>query len=140
MNIPYSSQKDCVIDNRRIGRNHSPLIVAEMSGNHNQSFDRAVEILSADLHDTLVIVVADHGGGGVEATEHHHHHPLNERIPLVLAGSDVARRHRLTDPVSLLDVPATVLWWLGLPVPRVYEGRPLLEAFVPVLAFEAATG
>jgi pseudaminic acid synthase len=47
MNIPYSSQKDCVIDNRRIGRNHSPFIVAEMSGNHNQSLDRALEIVEA---------------------------------------------------------------------------------------------
>ena len=47
MNIPYSSQRDCVIDNRRIGRNHSPFIVAEMSGNHNQSLDRALEIVEA---------------------------------------------------------------------------------------------
>jgi pseudaminic acid synthase len=47
MNIPCSSQRNCVIDNRRIGRNHSPLIVAEMSGNHNQSLDRALEIVEA---------------------------------------------------------------------------------------------
>jgi len=45
MNIPYSSKRDCVIDNRRIGRNHSPFIVAEMSGNHNQSLERALEIV-----------------------------------------------------------------------------------------------
>lgn len=34
----------------------------------------------------LLVVVADHGGGGVIATEHHHPNPVNERIPLVLAG------------------------------------------------------
>ena len=47
MNIQDSSQRDCVIDNRRIGKNHSPFIVAEMSGNHNQSLDRALEIVEA---------------------------------------------------------------------------------------------
>jgi predicted AlkP superfamily pyrophosphatase or phosphodiesterase len=102
--------------------------------------DRAVAILSADLDETLLIVTADHGGGGVEATEHHHPHPLNERIPLVLAGPEVAGRHRLTGPVSLLDVPATVLWWLGHAVPQGYEGRPLVDAFVPTKALQAVSG
>lgn len=102
--------------------------------------DRAIERLADRVDDSLLIVVSDHGGGGVQATEHHHPHPLNERIPLVLAGPDVARRHRLAGAISLLDVPATVLWWLGLPVPHAYEGRPLLEAFVPALSFEAVGG
>jgi pseudaminic acid synthase len=33
------------IGGRMVGEGHSPLIVAEMSGNHNQSFDRAIEII-----------------------------------------------------------------------------------------------
>jgi pseudaminic acid synthase len=33
------------IDNRKIGSGHSPFIIAEMSGNHNQSLDRALEIV-----------------------------------------------------------------------------------------------
>jgi arylsulfatase A-like enzyme len=65
---------------------------------------------------------------------------VNERIPLILAGPGVAREHRLEGPVSLLDVSATVLWWFGAPVPDNYEGRPLLEAFAPVLTTEAAVG
>ena len=32
---------------------------------------------------------------------------------------------------SLLDVPATVLWALGVPQPKSYAGRPLWEAFTP---------
>ncbi len=32
---------------RLIGRGHSPLIIAEMSGNHNQSLERALEIVEA---------------------------------------------------------------------------------------------
>lgn len=35
------------IADRLIGRNHAPLVIAEMSGNHNQSLDRALEIVEA---------------------------------------------------------------------------------------------
>ena len=31
---------------------------------------------------------------------------------------------------SLLDVPATVLWSFGLPIPAGYTGSPLVDAFV----------
>lgn len=33
--------------NRQIGQQHPPFIVAEMSGNHNQSLDRALAIVDA---------------------------------------------------------------------------------------------
>jgi pseudaminic acid synthase len=35
------------IGNRKIGAGHPPFIIAEMSGNHNQSLDRALEIVEA---------------------------------------------------------------------------------------------
>lgn len=35
------------IDGRRIGSAHPPFIIAEMSGNHNQSLERALEIVDA---------------------------------------------------------------------------------------------
>lgn len=35
------------IENRKIGLNHPPFIIAEMSGNHNQSLERAFEIVTA---------------------------------------------------------------------------------------------
>lgn len=96
--------------------------------------DAAVGALTAVLDDTLMIVVADHGGGGVTATDHDEPHPLNDRIPLILAGPDVRRGGAIAGPVSLLDVPATILHWFGAPIPRAYEGRPLVEAFVPAPA------
>jgi len=96
--------------------------------------DAALGILSTRIEEALLVVVADHGGGAVIRTEHHHPHPVNERIPLVLAGPGVAREHCLEGPVSLLDVSATILWWFGVPIPDCYEGRPLLEAFAPALA------
>ncbi len=39
--------KDFVIDNVKIGPSHLPFIIAEMSGNHNKSLDRALEIVEA---------------------------------------------------------------------------------------------
>jgi pseudaminic acid synthase len=36
---------EIIIQNRKIGFNHPPFIIAEMSGNHNQSLDRALAIV-----------------------------------------------------------------------------------------------
>ena len=36
-----------MIAGRPIGRSHQPFIIAEMSGNHNQSLDRALAIVDA---------------------------------------------------------------------------------------------
>jgi predicted AlkP superfamily pyrophosphatase or phosphodiesterase len=94
--------------------------------------DTAVGVLSGLADDSLLIVLADHGGGGVTEHDHAEPHPMNDRIPLILAGPDVTRRHQLTRAVSLLDVPATVLWWAGVEVPASYEGRVLSQAFTRV--------
>nr|WP_179151934.1 pseudaminic acid synthase [Oceanobacillus senegalensis] len=37
--------KEITLEKQFIGKNHSPFIIAEMSGNHNQSLDRALEIV-----------------------------------------------------------------------------------------------
>lgn len=41
------SNHEIVVGNRKIGENHPPFIIAEMSGNHNQSLKRALEIVEA---------------------------------------------------------------------------------------------
>jgi len=94
--------------------------------------DVAIGLLSGLADDSLMIVLADHGGGGVTEHDHAEPHPVNDRIPLILAGPDVTRRHQLTRSVSLLDVPPTVLWWAGVDVPASYEGRVLSQAFTRV--------
>jgi bisphosphoglycerate-independent phosphoglycerate mutase (AlkP superfamily) len=92
--------------------------------------DAAVSLFAAGLGDGTLIVVADHGGGGVTPRAHEEPHPTNDWIPLVIAGRGVRRQRVLGEPVSLLDLPPTILWRLGAGVPACYEGRILREAFL----------
>ena len=96
--------------------------------------DIAIGMLASRCDDALFIVTADHGGGGVLPTDHDEPHPLNDAIPVVIAGHGAARRQRLRHEVSILDLPATILWWLGCEVPASYEGQPLALAFDPARA------
>jgi len=41
------SGKNINIAGRKIGPGHPPFVIAEMSGNHNQSLDRALAIVEA---------------------------------------------------------------------------------------------
>lgn len=100
-----------------------------------EEMDRAIARLLREtgvLRDpaTVLIVLADHGGGGRRTHAHDSAHPLDATIPVLLAGGRVAQG-ALAPGTSLLDVPATVPWLLGLPTPSAYEGRVLSEA-VPV--------
>jgi predicted AlkP superfamily pyrophosphatase or phosphodiesterase len=94
--------------------------------------DAALGALEAavDLSDptTLVIALADHGGGGGTLKHHDSAHPLDTTIPIMLAGGAIVPCD-LGIGVSLTDVPATILWALGLARPESYVGRPLLQAF-----------
>jgi len=71
--------KDFIIGDSAVGINHKPFIIAEMSGNHNQSLDRAKEIIKAAADagahaiklqtytaDTMTI---DHKGGLFDITD-----------------------------------------------------------------------
>ncbi|MCC7053872.1 MAG: alkaline phosphatase family protein [Gemmatimonadaceae bacterium] len=84
--------------------------------------------LAPAMHDTLLITLADHGGGGRVPTHHDSPHPLDCTIPILMAGAGV-HSQALPAGLSLLDVPATVLWALGLPVPSTYAGTPIHAAF-----------
>jgi hypothetical protein len=92
--------------------------------------DAAIGLFAERLGDATLVVVADHGGGGVDSRDHDLPHPTNDWIPLVIVGRGVRKHRILADEVSILDVPATILWRLGVPVPDSYEGRPLREAFL----------
>jgi arylsulfatase A-like enzyme len=95
-----------------------------------RAVDGAIGELGGIAERDLLIVMADHGGGGLYARDHDAPHPANEAIPLILSGPTVRRQCELDEPVSLLDVPPTMLWHLQVPVPPAYEGRVLHEAFI----------
>jgi predicted AlkP superfamily pyrophosphatase or phosphodiesterase len=112
-----------------------------MSSGYEDAVRRMDDALGAlltevDIDDpaTLVIAVADHGGGGAVANHHNSEHPLDTTIPLILAGGAV-RQHELAAGASLLDVPATICWALGVPQPESFAGRPLSASFLaPAMA------
>jgi hypothetical protein len=78
---------------------------------------------------SLLIVLADHGGGGVYPHSHGTAHALDCTVPLIIAGGPVAVASKLAPAVSLLDVPPTILYSLGLQRPATYVGSPLQASF-----------
>jgi len=78
---------------------------------------------------TLLVVLSDHGGGGVDPRNHDSEHPLDRRILISMIGGGV--QPGVLHDASILDVPATVLWALGVPAPAEYAGAPLRSAFTP---------
>jgi predicted AlkP superfamily pyrophosphatase or phosphodiesterase len=78
--------------------------------------------------ETLLIVVSDHGGGGAYGSHlHGSDADVDVLIPMILWGSHVIPSS--LGRASILDVPATALWALGLRAPSHYQGSALLHAF-----------
>jgi arylsulfatase A-like enzyme len=98
------------------------------------SLQRLISLIDlSPRSDTVLIALADHGGGGADPKRHDSDHALDRTIPILLAGGSI-RSGPVAGPVSLLDVPATVLWALGIPRPVSYVGRPIAGAFQPARA------
>jgi hypothetical protein len=81
--------------------------------------------------ETLFIISADHGGHG-----HNHDGKIKEDrlIPWIAWGPGVRAGHRIESPISTVDTAATALWVLGYPATPGAVGRPVTEAFEPVVA------
>ncbi len=92
--------------------------------------DQSLGILSslsgASSGDSLLVVAADQRAPAI--LEAPGKEPPSRNMSVVLFGRSVCRAQ--LDRASLLDIPSTILWALGVPVPRHYEGRALVEAFV----------
>lgn len=86
-----------------------------------------------DIRDqTAVIVTADHGEELLDHGQWGHGRTLYEeviRVPLIIDWpGDEASGHRVSAPVSLLDLPPTVLNGLDKQVPKAMDGRDLSPA------------
>jgi len=97
-------------------------------GRMDHALGMLLEELEGSLDDTLFIALADHGGGGRVATHHDSAHPFDCTIPIFLRGAGI-RPQVLPTGLTLLDVPATALYALGIAVPRTYAGTPITQAF-----------
>ncbi|MEK0430233.1 MAG: hypothetical protein RL139_37 [Gemmatimonadota bacterium] len=94
----------------------------------DDALGRVLALLDLEDPSTLVVAMADHGGGGTVPDHHDSAHPLDRTIPIIVAGGAV-RPGELPAGSSLLDVPATICWALGLERPESYAGTPLTSAF-----------
>lgn len=98
-----------------------------------RSMDAALGLLTALTEvprdpGTLLIALSDHGGGGATPKDHDSDHPLDRGIFITIAGGNV-KPGPLAEPTSILDVPPTILWSLGVAPPANYDGAPLVAAF-----------
>ena len=81
------------------------------------------------LENTIIVYTSDHG-------EMHGNHGLwlknnlledASRIPLIMAGPGISSGRRINQPVSQLDLVATLLELAGVPIPRELPGRSLMD-------------
>jgi hypothetical protein len=126
-------------DADRAGHSHGWMSPAYAAG--CRDLDAAIaslwSMLDLDVDaSSMLVALADHGGGGASARDHESGHPLDVTIPLTFAGPAIAPGN-LND-VTLLDVPATTLFALGVPIPASYEGQALSSVFTGSLATTAA--
>lgn len=93
--------------------------------------DEAIGVLLTALDEagirqgTLVIVTADHGG---HDTTHGTNFPEDLQVPWVIAGASISST-RVTRKTSTVDTAATIAYALNLPIPEIWDGIPVYEAF-----------
>ncbi|MFO0916913.1 MAG: sulfatase-like hydrolase/transferase [Planctomycetaceae bacterium] len=82
---------------------------------------------------TLIIVAGDHGEGLMDHQEDTHGLQIYDstmRVPLVFAGlSTIKAGHRVTSPVSLVDIYPTILDCAGIPLRQAVSGQTIKSAF-----------
>lgn len=82
----------------------------------------------------LVVFTSDHGEEFGEHGGLLHADTLYEevvRVPLAMAGDQVAISHQFDQAISLVDVPATILGQLRIPIPDTWQGRDAVREREP---------
>ncbi|MFB6217885.1 MAG: sulfatase-like hydrolase/transferase [Halobacteriaceae archaeon] len=95
----------------------------------DECYGRVLDALEAQgvLENTVVAFVSDHGSHF--RTRNHEYkrsaHDASARVPLVLRGPGFDGGGVVEEPVSLVDLPPTLLDSAGVEVPAAMEGEPL---------------
>ncbi|MFW5856595.1 MAG: sulfatase-like hydrolase/transferase [Planctomycetota bacterium] len=96
----------------------------------DEAFGRVLDaIRSLGLaEDTVVVFTSDHGSHFKTRNSEYKRacHDGCTRIPMAFTGPGFAAGGQIREPVSLVDVPPTLLDAAGLPVPDSMQGRSLL--------------
>ncbi len=93
--------------------------------------DEAIGMILAALDEaglrqgTLIIITADHGG---KITSHGGRSAEEMTVPWILAGASL-NPGAIQRPVSVVDTAATAAFALDLPLPSIWDGIPVYEAF-----------
>jgi predicted AlkP superfamily pyrophosphatase or phosphodiesterase len=104
----------------------SPEYIAAIEAN-----DRAIGHLVTSLDDAgmrdqfTIIVLSDHGG---HEKGHGTEMPEDMTIIWMMNGPGVKRGHSIQTTVGVRDTPSTILHLLDLPLPDVWEGKPVYDA------------
>lgn len=99
----------------------------------DSQFGRLMKRLSAKdlLKDTLVILTADHGENLGEHNWQGHSQRIHDeavRIPLIISGPDVPRGKKFSQIVQSVDFAPTILEFLNIPAPDMYQGKSVFRA------------
>jgi len=93
--------------------------------------DEAIGVLITALdkagirQGTLILVTADHGG---HKTSHGSRLPEDMHVPWILTGASL-NTGAISRKISTVDTAATIAYALNLPIPEIWDGIPLYEAF-----------
>ncbi|GHU15463.1 sulfatase [Spirochaetia bacterium] len=81
------------------------------------------------LDDTIILYTSDHGNHFKTRNSEYKRscHEASIHIPMALTGPGFFGGGRVTDLVSLVDMPPTLLNAAGLPIPQEMEGRSILD-------------
>ncbi len=104
----------------------------------DEALGRLVDaLISLDLlEDTIILFTSDHGNHFKTRNAEYKRscHEASVRVPTMLYGGPFSGGGRISELVSLIDLPPTLLDAAGIPVPEAMSGRSIL----PLLRGEAA--
>lgn len=92
--------------------------------NADRCIGRVLEAIANGEREWIALVMSDHGGHdrahGTESVE-------DMTIPWILAGTGI-RRQELNGEVRIFDAAPTLAALTGVPIPREWDGRPVIES------------